>query len=124
MNLQPAVAIIKEAQLSELVHEKTDARPDCADHLSEGLLTDSGDYRLGRTFLAEVSKQQQKPGQRFFAGIEKLIDQVLFVPDVSRQQIRYEQIGECVFPVKRKHHRLLINAQKFAIRYCGCRPHA
>src|ERR1700740_494393 len=29
-----------------------------------------------------------------------------------------------MFPVKRKHHGFLVNAQKFAIRHCGCRPHS
>ena len=59
MNLQPAPAIIvNEAQRSKPIHEKTDPRPGCADHLGEGLLTDLGDYNLGHTFLTEVSKQE------------------------------------------------------------------
>jgi hypothetical protein len=61
MNLQPALAIVNETQLSEPVHEKTDPRPGCAYHLGEGLLTDLGDYRLGHAFLAELNKQQQNP---------------------------------------------------------------
>ena len=62
MNLQalPAV-IVNEAQLSEPIHEKTDPRPGCADHLCEGLLTDLGDYSLRYAFLAEPSKQEQNP---------------------------------------------------------------
>jgi hypothetical protein len=56
MNLQPVLAIVNEAQLSEPVHEKTDPRPGCADHIGEGLLADLGDYRLGHAFLAEVNK--------------------------------------------------------------------
>ena len=85
MNLQPAPAIIvNEAQLSEPVHEKTDPRPGCTDHLCEGLLTDLRDYRLGHPFLAETSKQEQKPSQSLFAGIEELVNQILFVSDVPR----------------------------------------
>jgi hypothetical protein len=61
MNLHPAPDIVNEAQLSEPIHEKTDARPGCAYHLGEGLLTDLRDYSLGYAFLAEVSKQEQKP---------------------------------------------------------------
>src|ERR1700724_837906 len=29
-----------------------------------------------------------------------------------------------MFPVERKHHSLPVNLQKFAVRHCGCRPHA
>jgi hypothetical protein len=70
-----------------------------------------------------MSKQEQEPSQSLFAGIEELVYQILFVPDVPSQQVRYEQIREFVFPVERKHHCLLVNAQNFAIRDCGCRPH-
>ena len=92
-------------------------------NVGEGLLTDLGDYSLGYSFLAEVGEQQQEPSQPLLAEIEELIDQVL-LSDVPCQQMRYEQIGECVFPVKRTHHRLLVNAQQFAVRHCSCRPHA
>jgi hypothetical protein len=61
-------------------------------HLCKGLLTDHGNYGLGRTFLAEMSKQEQDPSESFFAGIKELIDQVLFGSDVPGQQMRYEQI--------------------------------
>jgi hypothetical protein len=53
-----------------------------------------------------------------------LVNQVLFVADIPCQQIRYEQIRERVFPVKRKDHCLLINLQKLAGRHGGCRSHA
>jgi hypothetical protein len=43
---------------------------------------------------------------------------------MPRQQIGYKQIGECVCPVERKHRCLLVNAQNFAVRHWGCRPHA
>lgn len=40
MNLQGiAAAIVDEPQLPKPVHEKTDPRVGCADHLCEGLLT-------------------------------------------------------------------------------------
>ena len=85
MNLQPAPAIVNEAQFPEPIHEETDPRPGCTHHLGQRLLTDLGDYRLGHAFLAEVSKQQQNPRESLFAGIEKLVDQVLFVSDVPPQ---------------------------------------
>ena len=73
MNLQPALAIVNKAQLSEPIHEKTDSRPGCAYHLCEGLLTHLGDYSLGLTFLAEMSKQKKNTGESFLAGIEELV---------------------------------------------------
>ena len=73
MNLQPAPAIVNEAQLPEPVHEKTDPRPGCPYHLGEGLLTDLGDYRLGHAFLTEARQQQQNPSQSLFALIEELV---------------------------------------------------
>ncbi len=79
--------------------KKLTPRPGGSYHLPERLLTDLGYYNLGHTLLTKVSKQEQNQSQSLFAGIEKLVDQVLFVPDVSCQQIRYEQIGEHMLPV-------------------------
>jgi len=85
MNLQAAPVIVKEAQFSEPVHEKTDPRPGCAYHLGEGFLTDLGDYSLGHTVLAEMGKQEQNPSESLFAGIEELVNQILLVSDVPCQ---------------------------------------
>src|ERR1019366_9261051 len=109
---------------SEPIHEKTDPRPGCSYHLGEGLLADLGDHSLGHTFLAEASQQQQNPSWPFFARIKELVNQVFFITNVPCQQISYKQIGEHMFPVKRKHHCLLVNAQKFAVCHGGCGPHA
>jgi hypothetical protein len=73
MNLRPALAIVNKAQLSEPIHEKTDSRAGCAYHLCERLLTHLGDYSLGLTFLAEMSKQKKNTGESFLAGIEELV---------------------------------------------------
>src|SRR6185312_11591699 len=69
-------------------------------------------------------EQEKNPSQSFLAGIEKLIYQVLFVADVSRQQIPYEQIRKRVSPVQRSDDRLLVEFQKSAIGDRGCRTHA
>jgi hypothetical protein len=37
-----------------------------------------------------MSQQQQNPSKSLFAGIKKVIDQILFVTDVPSQQVRYE----------------------------------
>ena len=63
MNRQPgAFAVINKAQLPELIHEMTDPRPGCADHLCQTILTDSGEHRFGAAFLAKMSEQQKDPG--------------------------------------------------------------
>jgi hypothetical protein len=49
-----------------------------------------------------------------------LVDQVLFITDIARQQIGHEHIGKSVFPMKRVHHRPLLDPQKLAICH-GCR---
>ena len=46
-----------------------------------------------------------------------MIDEILFVTDVARQQVRHEQIGEGVFPMKRIHHCFLFDPQKMAVRH-------
>ena len=55
-----------------------------------------------------MSEYEKETGQSLFAGIEEVIYQVLFVADISRQQIRYEHIGKGVFTMKRLHHSFLL----------------
>jgi hypothetical protein len=78
------------------------------------------------TFLAEMSQQQQYPGQSFLTGVEKLVNQVLFISDVPCQQICHEQVGKLVLPVKHVHHRLLVDFHHGAIGHggCGAQPEA
>ena len=71
--------------------------------------------------MSEHEKDTSKP---FLAGIKQLVNQILFVSDVPRQQICDEHIGKGVFPVKRVHHCLFLNPQNSAIRHRGCRAHA
>jgi hypothetical protein len=53
-----------------------------------------------------------------------LVNQILFVSDVSRQQMCDEQIRKGMFPAKRVHHGPLLNSQYSAIGHCGCSAHA
>ena len=50
---EPAV-VVNEAQLFELVHEMTDARPRGADHLRQTFLIDPGEDWFGTAFLAKA----------------------------------------------------------------------
>src|ERR1700722_4847751 len=80
-----AAGVVDEAQLAEPVHEEADAGSGCADHFSQSLLTDLGDYGFWNAVFAEMSEQQKDAGQPLFAGVEKLIDQIFFVADISGQ---------------------------------------
>jgi hypothetical protein len=57
MDGQSGVVVLDEAMLPEPIHEMTDPRPGRADHLCQGILIHSGNYRFGPTFLAEMGKQ-------------------------------------------------------------------
>ena len=48
------------------------------------VLTDLRDDDLGPRLLAEVRKQEEEPRQAFLAGVEELVNQVRFDPDVAR----------------------------------------
>jgi hypothetical protein len=74
MNSQSITTIGEKALFLEPVHETADAQPGCTDHAGESLLTDLGDYSLGRAFLIEMSKQEQNPRQSYFAGIEEMVN--------------------------------------------------
>src|SRR6185369_8678078 len=115
---------MNETQLPEAVHEKADSRTSRAHHLGQGLLTDFRDYSLGHAFLAKVSQHKQDPGQSLFAGIEQLVNQVLLVADIARQQVRDKQVGKGVLPMKRNHHGLLVDAEKLAFAHGSRRSHA
>ena len=83
MDGQPGAAVIDIAELPELIHEMTDPRPGCADHLRQVFLIDSGMYIFGSTFLPKMSQQQENPSQTLLAGVEKLIDEIAFESDVA-----------------------------------------
>jgi hypothetical protein len=55
----------------------------CACHLCDRLPTHFGDHSLGRAFFDEIGKQEQHPSWSLFAGIEELVNEILFVSDVS-----------------------------------------
>jgi len=46
-------------------------------------LTDVGGGNFVLTFLAEMSRQEKNTRKAFLAGIEKLVNQILFISDVS-----------------------------------------
>jgi hypothetical protein len=71
-----------------------------------------------------MSEQKKNSSQSLFTGIEELVNQILFITDIARQQLRHEQIGERLFPVEGLHHGPFLNSQNSAIRHGRCRAHA
>src|SRR6267378_6143791 len=103
MDLQAAV-VMDEAHLPEPIHEVAHPRTRRADHRGQRILADLRDDALRSRLLAEVRKQQEKPGQALLAGVEELVHQVLFDPNVARQQIRGEELRELRLSMEQADH--------------------
>jgi hypothetical protein len=52
-----SAVVLDKAKLPELIHEKIDPGPGCADHLCQDFLTDPGNYSFGRALLAKMGQQ-------------------------------------------------------------------
>jgi hypothetical protein len=61
-----------------------------------------GTIRMG---VSIPRQQQQRSRQPLLAGVEQLIDQVFFDPDIARQHVRDESVGHGVLLVQQPHHR-------------------
>src|SRR5271166_3996847 len=119
-----ANVVVDKPELPESVHEEADPRAGRPDHLCQSLLTQSRHRHFGDSFFAELRHQQQNSRQPLFAGIEKLIDQIVLISDVPLQQILDEHGRQFWFPTHGKHHRLLLDMKQDAVCHCGCRRHA
>src|SRR5258708_17342102 len=97
--------VLDEAQFAEFVHEKIDAGPRCSNHLRQHFLGNLRKHLLRLVLRAIAREQQQSARQPFLAGVEELIDQVLFDADVSTQHISDEAVGELVFLGELGDHR-------------------
>ena len=54
--------------------------------------------------MPKLRQQKQQPRQSFFAGVEELVDQILFNPAIPGQQIGHEQFGKFWLLVERRQH--------------------
>src|SRR5688572_18525864 len=89
-----AAVVFDEAEFSEFVHEEAYTCARCSHHLRERFLTDLRDDGLRPALLAEVREQQQKSCQSLLAGIEQLVDEVLFDTNCAGQKVCDEHLGE------------------------------
>src|SRR5258708_16857605 len=101
--------VLDEAQFAEFVHEKIDAGARSANHLRQHFLGYFGKHLLRLARRAIAREQQQSARQPFFAGVEELIDQILFDPDVSTQHISDEAVGKFLLFVKLANHLVFFN---------------
>src|SRR5947208_677613 len=85
---------MNEPHPPELVHEVTDA-PACGpDHFRQRLLADPWHQCELLSCLPVMREEQQCPRQPFFAGVEKLIHQILFKPRIASQHVGEEVVSE------------------------------
>jgi len=62
--------VLDITQFAKFIHEMTDARSGCTDHLRKDFLTKLSHDWLRRVFLAEIRKQQENASEALFARIE------------------------------------------------------
>jgi len=115
-----AVFVIDKAMFPEPIHEMTDPRPGCADHLRQGFLIDSGEHSFGPAVLANMGQQQENPSQTLLAVVEQLVDKVLFKSDLACKQMVDEHFRHAVLFVEHARHDRLGNPHKSAI----CQRHS
>src|ERR1700730_7693582 len=106
-----AAVVSNEAQLSEFSHEIADTSAGCANLLRQHFLRYVGKHFLGFFLPAVPSELQKSARQPFLAGIEKLVDQVVFDPAVAFKHIRDEAVGKRTFNVEHADHLVFLNGE-------------
>src|SRR5512142_233845 len=100
VNVHTAAVVVNEAHFPEPIHEKADARTRGTDHFRERFLAYFGDDRYRFGFLAEVREQQQQASESFLAGVEKVIHQVRFHPDIPGKHVAEKAFGKFWFAME------------------------
>ena len=106
-----SAVVLDESEFSEFVHEKIHTRASGADHFCQRFLRDKRQYAVRLIVFAVTRKQEKSPSKTLFAGIEKLVDQVFFDPDVSGEDVRDEEVREGMFGMERARHLFLFDEQ-------------
>lgn len=127
MHLEAAffsACVMNESQFSKAVHKKADSGPSGADHFRQGLLADLRNYGFRYAFFAKLSEHEEDACQTLFAGIEQLVDQILFVAYIAGQQMGHEHIGKVVLAMEGFHHGLLLDDQQLTVGQSNRGSHA
>jgi hypothetical protein len=110
-----STVVFDKAKLPELIHEKINPRPGCADHLCQVFLTNPGNYSFGTALFAKMGQQQENPSQALLAGVEKLVHEIRFVSDDTGKQMSDKHFREFQLFVEHSCHDRLLNLDKIAI---------
>ena len=108
MNLKSAI-VVNEAQFPEFIHEEVYPGACRANHLRQHLLGYFWKHLCRPVLSAIARQQQQSTRQPLLAGVEKLIDQVLFDSDVPPKHVRNETVGKRMFLVEHANHLIFPN---------------
>src|SRR6267154_664995 len=114
--------VVDVALFAKFVHEKTYPGTRGADHFRQRFLAEGDRERLFAVIFAEIRQQQKQAREASFAGIEELVDQVVFDPAVSGQQIGDEKCGELRLRTEHPQHSGLCYRSDQALfhRLAGC----
>ena len=100
---------MNKAQFPEFIHEKIDPGARGPNHLRQHPLRYVGKNLLRLALLAIASEQQQSACQPLFAGVEKLIDQILLDSNVPAKHVGDETVRESMFLMQQAHHLFFFN---------------
>jgi len=118
------VLIFDEAQFPEFVHEEIHARTGGTDHLGQGFLGNFRQDAVRLILFAIAREKQERARQALFAGIEELVDQILFDPNVVREHIRDEMGRQRMLGVEHAEHFVFLDDEDRGGRNGGSRAHA
>ena len=106
-----AAIVVNKAEFVEMVHEKTDTRPRCTDHLGQFVFRDLWNQPLKLIGLAKFRHQQEYPRQAFLAGVEELVEKIRLGLPGTKKKIFDEYLGEGALLVYHAEHLLSLNLQ-------------
>jgi hypothetical protein len=102
--------VVDQSQLSELVHEVSNARSRRAHHFGERRVTQRPPFGIGRDFVvAQASELQENSSESPLTMVEKLIAKIFFEIDITGWQNRDELRREIRMVMKRSKHRFPFN---------------
>jgi hypothetical protein len=81
-----AAVVTDKTELAKAVHKEADMRPSGANHIRKRFLRNGRNEGFPFAGLAEFRHQQENPRQAFFAGVEKLVDEVGLGSHAAGQQ--------------------------------------
>src|ERR1700691_2501463 len=101
--------VFDESQFLEFVHEQIDSGSRRTNDLRQHLLRYFGKRFLRLSGRTVAREQQQSAREALLGRVEKLIDEICFNSNVSRQHMSDEAVRELVFLVEHANHLVFLN---------------